>query len=77
MASGQREDDFDYLRAVEALAREVVEEAADEGWLAYGEEGRRAKAPLQRAINDLASRLRMTHYDGDGCLDHSRVDPST
>jgi len=77
MASEQREDDLDYLRAVEDLARGVVEQAADEGWLAYGEEGRRAKVPLQRAVNDLASRLRMVHYDGDGCLDHSGVDLPT
>jgi hypothetical protein len=69
VAATERESDLDYLRAVELLAQEVVEEAAAEGWLAFGDEGQKATVPLHRAINQLATRLRMVHFEGDGCVE--------
>lgn len=74
VAPKERESDLDYLRAVELLAHEVVEEAAVEDWLAFGDEGQQATIPLRRAINQLATRLRMSHYDGDGCPDRPHTE---
>lgn len=74
MTAKEGESDLEYLRAVELLAHEVVGKAAAEDWLAFGDEGQKATVPLQRAINELATRLRMVHYDGDGCLDHLDAD---
>lgn len=64
-----RESEADYLRRVEGLAHEVVEHALNEPWFAFGDDGQRAERPLERAINELATNLRMVHYEGDGCLD--------
>lgn len=77
MAHEDVEGDLDYLRSIESLARGVVEQAASEGWIAYGDEGQQAKVPLRRAINELATRMRMVHYEGDGCLDHADVEVAT
>lgn len=63
-----REDDIDYLRRIEQLAHEVTERAMDEAWFAFGDDGQRAERPLERAINELATNLRMEHHEGDGCL---------
>lgn len=63
--------DAEYLRSIERLAHEVVEEAAREGWLAFIKDREIGQTPLQRAINELARNLRMTHFEGDGCVsDH-------
>ena len=70
MAAVERECDLDYLLAIESLAQEVVEQAAAEDWLTFGDEGQKATIPLHRAINELATRLRIVHFDGDGCLEH-------
>lgn len=61
-------EDHDYLDDVEELAAAVVVAAHDE----YGDLRGTADegSDLQRAIVDLANRLRSYHYDGDGCLDH-------
>ncbi|HXH78915.1 MAG TPA: hypothetical protein VNJ48_10455 [Nocardioides sp.] len=59
---------------MERLAHEVTHEAAVQGWLAFGDEGEQAQIPLHRAINDLATNLRMVHYEGDGCLEHPHAD---
>lgn len=69
MRGRERLSELDYLRLVERLAREVTNEAAIEGWLAFGDEGQQALIPLHRAINALATNVRMVHYEGDGCLD--------
>jgi len=66
----EREPEIDYLQRVEGLAHEVVEVAARQGWLAFGVEGEQAEDALHRAVNVLATNLRMMHFDGDGCLDH-------
>ncbi|MGW6128889.1 hypothetical protein ACWFNE_02555 [Cellulomonas sp. NPDC055163] len=55
MPGKQREDEIDYLRRIEALAKEVVEHAGDEPWFAHGEEGQQAAEPLHRAVNELAA----------------------
>ncbi|MBO1753189.1 hypothetical protein J4G33_15385 [Actinotalea sp. BY-33] len=68
MAMPDQEGDVDYLQRVERLAHAVVDHAQDEPWFAYGEDGQAAERSLERAINDLASHLRHTHHDGDGCL---------
>jgi hypothetical protein len=62
--------EIDYLHRVEALARAVVELAAQEPWFGFGDEGRLAARPIERAINELATRLRFVHGQGDGCVDH-------
>jgi hypothetical protein len=67
--AGAREDEVDYLHRIERLAHEVVEHALDESWFAFGDDGQHARRPLERAINELASNLRMVHYEGDCCLD--------
>ena len=64
-----RINDDDYLRKVEAIAHEVVERAAEEGWLSYASDPAGATA-LQRAVNDLARSLPHVHFNGDGCVDH-------
>jgi hypothetical protein len=64
-----RLSDDDYFRAIEGLAHVIVEEAASEGWLEFGEQGQTAATPLRRAVNALATELRFVHYPGDGCLD--------
>ena len=70
MTTGRaRLTDDEYLRLIEHLAREVVEQAAVEGWLTFLPEDR-DQTPLQQSINELARTLRMTHYEGDGCLEH-------
>lgn len=61
-------DEFDYLRRVEMLARELVERAHDEGWLSYAGDPDDA-TPLQRMVNELARTLRHYHFEGDGCID--------
>lgn len=66
----QQESEIEYLRRIEGLAHVVTAAAMDEGWLAFGDEGQEATTPLRRAVNDLVTNLRFTHYDGDGCLDH-------
>lgn len=63
-----REDDIDYLRRIEQLAHEVTVRAMDEVWFAFGDDGQCAERPLERAINELATNLRMEHHEGDGCL---------
>lgn len=63
-------DDLDYLRKIELLAHQVVEEAGVEGWLAFGDEGETAESELRRSVNALATELRFWHYQADGCLDH-------
>jgi len=65
-----RESDIDYLRRIERLAREVTSSAAVEAWFAFGERGQLAERPLERAINELATHLRMQHVEGDGCVHH-------
>lgn len=66
--------EFEYLREVEARSRAVVDEAADEGWLAYFEEVEETN-PLRSAVNELARTLRHYHYQGDGCLDEEADRP--
>ena len=62
--------EIEYLRHIERLAHAVAEEAAREGWLVFGADGQSAARPLERAVNELATALRITHYEGDGCTDH-------
>ncbi|MEV0427738.1 hypothetical protein [Micromonospora sp. NPDC050495] len=50
--------DVDYLQSVERLAHAVVEEAAQEGWLAFIVDEEVGQTQLQRAINALARELR-------------------
>ena len=61
--------DEKYFASVEALAQQVCEGAAVEGWLTYLEDD--PMTPFQRAVNELARHLRHVHYEGDGCLDES------
>lgn len=63
--AGQSE--IEYLHRVEALARAVVEEAAAEQRLEFGDAGQAAATPLFRAINELASSLRFHHDEHDRC----------
>lgn len=74
MPASERESDLEYLRAIERLAHHVVETAAAEDWLTFGEEGQQSAVSLHRAINQLATELRMAHLPGDGCLDQGDVD---
>lgn len=67
-------DEFDYLRRVELLARDLVEHAFDEGWLSYSPDLDDAN-PLHRAINELARTLHHYHFDGDGCVDERPLHP--
>ncbi len=60
--------DEEYHAQVEALAHEVVNLAAKEGWLTYLPDDEE-QTPLQQAINELARNLRHVHCEGDGCLD--------
>ncbi len=62
--------DLDYLKRVEVLAHDVVTAAASEGWVAFGDESNSSDTPLMRAVNALATELRLRHYEGDGCVDH-------
>jgi hypothetical protein len=64
-----RESEIEYLRRIERLAHEVTEQALDEPWFAFGDDGQRADRPLECAINELATNLRMVHHEGDGCID--------
>jgi hypothetical protein len=68
MAVPDQNDQVGYLHRVESLAHEVVDCAANEGWLSYAPDPGGA-TQLQRAVNELARNLRHVHYDGDGCLD--------
>jgi hypothetical protein len=65
--------DEEYHAKVEALAHEVVNLAAEEGWLTYLPDDEE-QTPLQQAINELARNLRHVHYEGDGCLDEDDDD---
>ncbi|MEW9530410.1 hypothetical protein [Microbispora sp. NPDC049125] len=58
----------EYLRHIEHLTREIVNAAADEGWLTYGDDPLEF-TPLQRAVNEVARHIRHYHFDGDGCID--------
>lgn len=60
--------DIEYLRAIEALANRVRDEAMVKGWLSYLPDPPTA-TPLQRAVNELARTLRHVHQPDDGCLD--------
>ncbi|MBU2666003.1 hypothetical protein KOI35_21045 [Actinoplanes bogorensis] len=63
----------DYLRQIELLAKDVVGAAGDEGWLSHQVDPSEA-TPLQRAVNELARKLRHHHFPGDGCdSDHPQV----
>jgi hypothetical protein len=62
------QNEFDYLRRVEMIARELVGCAHDEGWLSYTGDPDSA-TPLQRAANELARTLRHHHFDDN---DHER-----
>ncbi|MEU6744952.1 hypothetical protein ABZ914_01855 [Spirillospora sp. NPDC046719] len=64
----------DYLREIEARCRAVVEAAAGEGWLTYGEAVEETTG-LRRAVNELARTLWHYHYQGDGCLDEEAGRP--
>ncbi|WP_155884523.1 hypothetical protein [Actinomadura flavalba] len=64
-------DEWDYLRGLELLARELVARADDEGWLSY-EPGPDDATPLQRTISKIAKSARHYHFEGDGCLDEDR-----
>lgn len=64
-----RPPELEYLRLIEKLAHEVVEQAAEEGWLEFGDVGQQAPTPLQRAVNTLATELRFRHHPDDGCLE--------
>ncbi|MFI6598680.1 hypothetical protein ACIBHX_20675 [Nonomuraea sp. NPDC050536] len=66
-------DEHDYLRRVELLARDVVDRAADEGWLSYRSDSSDAATPLQRVVNELARTLLHYHFEGDGCMEESRL----
>jgi hypothetical protein len=65
----ERLSDDEYLRRVEDLAREVVGQAGEEGWLSLTSDPSGATG-LQCAVNELARELRHLHDDGDGCVDH-------
>jgi hypothetical protein len=68
---GQRQvrlSEDEYLRMIEDLAHEVVEEACAEGWLTFEPEDR-DQPPLRRAINRLARSLRFVHGPEDGCFE--------
>ncbi len=62
-----RQSKVEYLHQVEVLAHAVVEEAAAERWLEFGDTGHAAATPLRRAINELATALRFRHDEHDGC----------
>jgi hypothetical protein len=68
LASLDVQTDEEYHAKVEALAHEVVNLAAEEGWLTYLSDDEE-QTPLQQAINELARNLRHVHHEGDGCLD--------
>ncbi len=69
MAAIADDDELTYLHLIENLAHEVIGLAVDEPWFGFGEEGQLAAEPFDRAINELASHLRMQHHKGDGCVD--------
>lgn len=64
-----RVSDLEYLRLIEELAHDVVEQAAEEGWLEFGDTGQSAPTPVQRAVNALATELRIHHHAEDGCME--------
>ncbi|WP_412736337.1 hypothetical protein [Krasilnikovia sp. MM14-A1259] len=64
-------NEHDYLQQIELLARDVVRAAKDEGWVSYDADPAEASA-LQRAVNEVARRLRHWHFNGDGCLEDDR-----
>ncbi|GAA4572127.1 hypothetical protein GCM10023176_34380 [Micromonospora coerulea] len=70
MDSADAGADIDYLQSIERLAHVVVEEAAQEGRLAFMGDKEVGQTRLQRSINALARELRIVHFDGDGCLGH-------
>ncbi|MET8984645.1 hypothetical protein ABZW49_04275 [Nonomuraea wenchangensis] len=57
----------EYLRHIEHLARELVNAAADEGWLTCDGQLMHL-TPLQRAVTEMARQIRHYHFDGDGCI---------
>ncbi|MFD9944877.1 hypothetical protein ACFWYW_39425 [Nonomuraea sp. NPDC059023] len=61
-------DEWDYLRCLELLARELVAQANEEGWLSYEPDPDGATS-LQRTINKIARSVRHYHFEGDGCLE--------
>ncbi|MBB5075965.1 hypothetical protein [Nonomuraea endophytica] len=65
-------DDWDYLRRLELLSRELITRALDEGWLSYAPDPDEA-TPLQRTINEIARSVRHYHFEGDGCLDERPI----
>jgi hypothetical protein len=69
--------EFEYLREVEVLSREVVGAAHDEGWLGSGRLGSEnaPSSPLQGAIEKLAVIIRHYHYEDDGCLEEDSDRP--
>lgn len=69
MSAPERPTEIEYLRLIETLAHEVVEQAAEEGWLEFGDLGQHAPTALQRAVNTLATELRFRHHPDDGCLE--------
>lgn len=64
------EREHQYLTRVEWLAKNVIEQAAVEGWLTYLPEDD-DETPLRRSINALARALRFTHDADDGCAPSS------
>jgi hypothetical protein len=65
----KRPSEEEYLRLIERLAHEVVEVAAREDWLTFGEDGQADPEPIRRAVNALATELQFVHHEGDGCVD--------
>lgn len=62
--------DVVYLSAIEQLAHTVVEAALREGsFEVFLEEGE--KTELQRSITRLAREIRIAHWEGDGCVEHT------
>ncbi|MEV6867263.1 hypothetical protein AB0M44_40515 [Streptosporangium subroseum] len=58
----------EYLRHIEHLTRQIVNAAAHEGWLTYGDDPSEL-TPLQQAVNEVARQIRHYHFDQDGCID--------
>jgi predicted RNase H-like HicB family nuclease len=65
----KRKSREEYLEEIEEAAQMLVEAACEEDSFEVFLDDNN-KTDLQHAITDLARKLRIKHYQGDGCLDH-------
>jgi len=64
----KRPTEIEYLRSIEALAQKVCDTAYDTlGSVVHRPD--EASTELERAIAELAVKLRVVHTEGDGCVE--------